>query len=155
MIAELTGSEAVNEILPRLAGSLDGPNFELLKRRLITEMARITATLHGARVFHKDLYLCHFFLEFAQLETEPAKARVSLIDLHRLKEHRLWPDWWRWKDLGQLLYSTYGVTEITDRDRLRFWSIYQRRLGKKRSRLDARIARLRGARYLAHNRKLR
>ena len=62
MIAELSGSEAVNELLPRLAVQHDSRTFETLKRRIIAEMARITATLHGARAFHKDLYLCHFFL---------------------------------------------------------------------------------------------
>ena len=71
-------------------------------------------------MFHKDLYLCHFFLdrqiESIRSQTDPHE--LSLIDLHRLKEHRLWPDWWRWKDLGQLLFSTYGVAGITDRDRL-------------------------------------
>ncbi len=80
---------------------------------------------------------------------------LSLIDLHRLKEHRLWPDWWRWKDLGQLLFSTYGVDGITDRDRLRFWRIYRRRVGIRRPRWHARMIRLRAARYLEHNRKPR
>ena len=155
MIAELAGCEAVNELLPRLAVELDSQAFGTLKRRLIAEMARITATLHAACVFHKDLYLCHFFLAQDRLDREPGIGRVSLIDLHRLKEHRLWPDWWRWKDLGQLLYSTAGVNGITDRDSLRFWRIYRQRLGIKRPRWHARIVRLRAARYLEHNRKPR
>ena len=58
----------------------------------------------------------------------PRPIRIVLIDLHRLKVHRLWPDWWRWKDLGQLLFSTYGVAGIDDRDRLRFWRSYRKRL---------------------------
>ena len=63
MIAELAGCEAVNELLPRLVEQLDAMSFEALKRSVIAELARITATLHAARVFHKDLYLCHFFLD--------------------------------------------------------------------------------------------
>jgi heptose I phosphotransferase len=154
MIAELSGSEAVNELLPRLAAELDARAFATLKRRVIDEVARITATLHAARAFHKDLYLCHFFLDHDGLKNERA-LRLSLIDLHRLQEHSLWPDWWRWKDLGQLLFSTYGVDGITDRDRWRFWRIYRRRIGIHRPRWHARMIRLRAARYLAHNRKPR
>jgi heptose I phosphotransferase len=146
MIAELGGCEAVNEVLPKLADRLDDRAFETLKRRLIAELARVTATLHAARVFHKDLYLCHFFLLH-----EPA-LHLSLIDLHRLKEHRFWPDWWRWKDLAQLLFSTYGVAGINDRDRLRFWRNYCRRVGITRPRWHARVVRARAARYLEHNR---
>jgi heptose I phosphotransferase len=188
MIAELSGSEAVNELLPRLAAKLDCRAFEMLKRQIIDEMARITAILHAAQAFHKDLYLCHFFLEReafkglansteGQIPTPPASSltrggkaqphrssdarfedralRLSLIDLHRLKEHNLWPDWWRWKDLGQLLFSTYGVAGITNRDRLRFWRAYRRRVGIRRPRWHARMVRLRAARYLEHNRKPR
>jgi heptose I phosphotransferase len=193
LIAELSGCEAVNELLPRLATQLDSRAFETLKRRVVAEMARITATLHAARSFHKDLYLCHFFLDHRALnglahgsrgevsgERSSAKPsekhaffpplakrgfrwvvpaerviRLSLIDLHRLKEHNLWPDWWRWKDLGQLLFSTYGVDGITDRDRLRFWRIYRQRIRIQRPRWHARMVRLRAARYLEHNRKPR
>jgi heptose I phosphotransferase len=169
MIAELSGSEAVNELLPRLAARLDPRALETLKRRIIAEIARITATLHVARVFHKDLYLCHFFVPPlvkggsggmvpAQPITESLDEhafRLSLIDLHRLSEHKVWPDWWRWKDLGQLLFSTYGVDGITDHDRLRFWKNYRRRVGIRRPRWHARIVRLRAARYLEHNRNPR
>jgi len=124
---------------------------------LIEEMARITATLHAARVFHKDLYLCHFFADPAGLDPDgrPPSPRVVLIDLHRLHEHRLWSDWWRWKDLGQLLDSTYGVGGITDRDCVRFWRRYCRLVGIRRPGWHARLVRLRAARYLEHNRKRR
>ncbi len=115
MIAELAGCEAVNELLPRLAEQLDAEAFEALKRRLIAEMARITATLHAARVFHKDLYLCHFFLDRRGCEAwrrsqctpqpdRPAPAQgtqalarlvaverpgpVALLDLRRRRHHR-------------------------------------------------------------------
>lgn len=157
MIAELGGCEAVNELLPRLADQLDARSFELLKRRVIAEVARITATLHAARVFHKDLYLCHFFLDSQQAsqvgeDNADFAVRLSLIDLHRLREHTLWPDWWRWKDLGQLLYSTYGVAGITDRDRLRFWKVYCRRVGIRHRRWHGRVVQARAARYLKHNR---
>ena len=86
-------------------------------------MAAIAATLHSAKVFHKDLYLCHYFLDMAR--AGQAGPRLALIDLHRLAAHRLWPDRWRWKDLGQLLYSTEGVSGLTPRDVLRFWAHYQ------------------------------
>jgi heptose I phosphotransferase len=153
MIAELTGCEAVNEALPPLSTDLDPRTFDTLKRRIIREMARITATLHAARIFHKDLYLCHFFLDHHRATEET--LRLSLIDLHRLKEHTLWPDWWRWKDLGQLLFSTYDVPGITERDRLRFWRIYCRKVGLTRPQWHARMVKIRAARYLEHNRKPR
>jgi heptose I phosphotransferase len=155
MVAELSGRAALNELLPQLLSRLDAGELATLKRRVIAEMARITATLHRARVFHKDLYLCHFFFDPARDLAADGSVRVALIDLHRLEEHRLWPDWWRWKDLGQLLYSSFGTAGITDRDRLRFWRRYCRLAGITRAAWHARLVRLRAARYAAHNRKPR
>jgi heptose I phosphotransferase len=155
MIAELTGCHALNEILPGLAERFDSTGFAALKGRIIAEMARITATLHRARVFHKDLYLCHFFLgAHSDLPASP-QLEVSLIDLHRMEEHRLWPDWWRWKDLGQLLYSTDGVPGISRRDCMRFWTKYCRLAGIKPRGLGLAMTSLRAARYRGHNRKRR
>ena len=114
MVAELTGCLPLHEAIPLLAARLDRDSFGRLKRELIGEMAEITARLHRARVFHKDLYLCHFYLDMG----EPGSiGRLALIDLHRLAEHRLTGAWWRWKDLGQLLFSTFDVAGIDDRDR--------------------------------------
>jgi Lipopolysaccharide kinase (Kdo/WaaP) family len=155
MLAELTGSTALNEVLPQLARRLDRSGFAVLKRRVVEEMARIVATLHRACVFHKDLYLCHFFFDPGSNDPGSFAPQLTLIDLHRLEEHRLFAHWWRWKDLAQLLYSTHGVAGITARDTARFWKSYRRLAGIKRPALDAWIIRLRTARYREHNRKRR
>ncbi len=154
MVAELTDRQALNEALPSIARELEADAFESFKRRVIAEMAQITATLHAACVFHKDLYLCHFFIDPDRLDVKEsaAPAPVSLIDLHRLGEHRVMANWWRWKDLGQMLFSTYGVEGITGKDRLRFWKRYRRLTRIRWSRGHALIIRLRAARYLEHNR---
>ncbi|MBX6311778.1 MAG: lipopolysaccharide kinase [Isosphaeraceae bacterium] len=149
MVAELTGCRELNEVVPELSARLDPTRFASLKRELIAEMAQIAATLHRASVFHKDFYLCHFFLD-PSLQT-PAGQRLTLIDLHRLREHRLTALRWRWKDLGELLFSTYGVAGIDDRDRLRFWKHYRKHLRLWAPRWQMRRIRAKAARYWAHN----
>ena len=150
MVAELLGCEALNEALPGLVTSLESREFARLKRSLIPELAEITARLHGARAFHKDLYLCHFYLDLGRLKAEG--GRFTLIDLHRMGVHRWTAARWRVKDLGQLLYSTFGVPGIDERDRLRFWKHYRRRLGLRSSGWLVRAVRAKAARYLTHNR---
>ena len=151
VVAELTGCKELNEALPVLAEQMDETAFELLKRRIARQAAHISATIHKARMFHKDLYLCHFFLDLERLAADPTDVRLTLIDLHRLQEHRLWPDRWRWKDLGQLLFSTEGVAGVTPRDALRFWVHYRREAGMPRPEWQARMIRMKAARYSAHN----
>jgi heptose I phosphotransferase len=148
MVAELIGADELNRVIPLMGRTLDPLGFARFKREIIVEMAAITARLHSARSFHKDLYLCHYFLDPAL----PAGHRLTLIDLHRLATHRWMPWRWRWKDLGQLLYSTMGVDGLNDRDRLRFWKHYRAALKLSWPRLEARAIRAKAARYLAHNR---
>jgi heptose I phosphotransferase len=149
MVAELFGSLPLHEAMPELHRRLNGRNFEAMKRGLVREMAAHTAALHGARVFHKDLYLCHFYLDLSR-PSQPGR-NLTLIDLHRLHEHRWWPDRWRWKDLGQLLYSTHGVAGITLRDVLRFFVHYRRMLALPSPRWHARMIAWKADRYLRHN----
>lgn len=151
-VAELPGRE-LNEILPGLRDSLGPEAFAALKRRIVPEMARMAAALHRARVFHKDLYLCHFFLDLERLARDPRDVALTLIDLHRLGEHRLFADRWRWKDLGQLLFSIEGVAGVEPRDVLRFWKHYKREAALKRPDWHARMIRLKAARYSDHNRR--
>ena len=149
MVAELVDHEPLHEALPMLAGTLDPPAFARLKRALAIEMAEVTAKLHRAHAFHKDLYLCHFFLDGRAGASDG--ARLCLIDLHRLAIHRWTAPRWRWKDLGQLLYSTFGVAGVGDRDVLRFWMHYRRRIGLARPRFDLARVRAKAERYRAHN----
>jgi heptose I phosphotransferase len=150
MVAELTGRRELNELLPSLKTRLGENEFTRLKRELIVEMAEITARLHRESMFHKDLYLCHFFLDEAAAGV-PGK-RLTLIDLHRLGRHRRTAFRWRRKDLGQLLYSTIGMDGIDDRDRLRFWMHYRKRTGLKRPDAERRAVIAKAGRYLRHNR---
>ena len=151
MVAELVDQAPLHEAIPTLAGRLDPTAFATLKRHLIIEMAEMVARLHRAHAFHKDLYLCHFFLP--EGGTQPGgEGRLCLIDLHRLAVHRWSGLRWRNKDLGQLLFSTEGVPGIDDRDRLRFWRHYQVRMQLKLPKLEGRLARGKAALYGKHNR---
>lgn len=150
MVAELTGAVELNEAVPALARSMPASEFGAWKRAVVAEMTEMVARLHRANVFHKDLYLCHFFLDTTP-RARPG-SRLTLIDLHRLGEHRWTAFRWRWKDLGQLLFSTFGVEGIDDRDRLRFWRLYRRAVGLRWPRWQARRIVAKAARYRAHNR---
>lgn len=124
MIAELVGLNESHIVIPALSTTLDPARFEQWKRRFVRALARLVAKLHDHALFHKDLYLCHIFVP-EDGAIDPA-ARMTLIDLHRLARHRVLPTHWLVKDLGQLLFSTFGVAGVSQRDRLRFWSIYAR-----------------------------
>src|SRR5260370_26538760 len=93
MVAELTGCLPLHEAIPALAKTLHADDFARFKRRLARAIAAIAATLHRAHVFHKDLYLCHFFLDVARID-EPGQG-LTLIDLHRPGEPRVRPRRWR------------------------------------------------------------
>jgi heptose I phosphotransferase len=126
-VRELTGMLPLHEAIPLAAQRLDPDTFLRWRRGLVAEMARLARLLHDRRRFHKDLYLCHFYVAAEDLDRVPEwRDRVYLIDLHRLARHR-WT-WWLWqmKDLAQLLYSS-EIPGIDVRDRLTFWREYRER----------------------------
>jgi hypothetical protein len=150
-VEELQGMLPLHEAVP-LAQTRLGPSaFVRWKRSLVQEMARLVRFMHGQSVFHKDLYLCHFYVDEADTSRPPATwvNRVAVIDLHRLGRHRLTSFWWQAKDLAQLLYSS-EVEGVTVRDRLAFWRAYT---GGRRRALLAFLVRWKWRLYRGHNLK--
>ena len=142
----------LHEAIPAAARSLDPGTFARWKRGLAREVARLARALHDRQRFHKDLYLCHFYVAEEETRRLPEwTGRVRLIDFHRLGHHRRARLWWRAKDLAQLFYSS-RVEGVTARDRLRFWRAYHggRRLARAARGLRW-LVRLRAWRYGRHN----
>ena len=151
-VEELPGMLPLSEALPAAARQLDGETFRRWKRGLVAEIARLARALHDQRRFHKDFYLCHFYIPESFIYDLPVwQSRVHLIDLHRLRHHpRTWR-LWQMKDLAQLLYSS-DVPGINVQDRLRFWYAY---LGSERRSWLSRLLRygilVKSQRYQRHN----
>jgi Lipopolysaccharide kinase (Kdo/WaaP) family len=124
-VEELTGMLALHEAIPLARRRLSPVEFAAWKRGLIGALATLCRSLHDRGYYHKDLYLCHFYLREADTLGIPPSwdERLVMIDLHRLGRHRLTGWWWLAKDLGQLLYSS-AIEGVTARDRLRFWRRY-------------------------------
>lgn len=154
-VEELTGMIPLHEAIPLASEKLAPDDFRRWKAGLIGEIARITRILHDRRHFHKDLYLCHFFIredDFSRMENW--RGRVHLIDLHRLGRHTWTRRIWQIKDLAQLLFSS-EIAGVDDRDRLRFWSAY---LGGSREGIREKWLRslimFKWRRYRRHNQRL-
>lgn len=162
-IRELSNMSPLHEAIPLGARSLTASQFERWKQGLIREMVRLTKIMHGQHRYHKDLYLCHFFTPIPTSKNFPATSRsealngivaptLYLIDFHRLNYHRLAGVRWRVKDLAQLLYSTWSIPQITDKDRMRFFYQYLNR--SKLTLTDKFLSRLvlwKAMRYAKHN----
>jgi heptose I phosphotransferase len=168
-VEELTDMLPLHEAIPLAAARLGPTAFRRWKRGLVAEMARLARMLHDRRCFHKDLYLCHFYIHrdlTAGPPPEPPGAaaragprdpaagwrgRVHLIDLHRLAHHPWTWRLWQLKDLAQLLYSS-EVAGVDARDQVCFWRYY-RGLGPRRrsDRWLRRCVLFKWRRYRQHN----
>jgi heptose I phosphotransferase len=157
IIEELTGMLPTHEAIPKAARSLAPRAFRRFKRGLAREMARLTRLLHDRSCFHKDLYLCHFYIHEADIARPPEdwRGKVFMIDLHRLGRHPLTAPLWQLKDLAQLAYSS-EVEGMEPVDRVAFWRAY-RRPGTSSwwTRWLMRAVLVKWRRYRAHNLKHR
>ena len=148
-VRELVGFLPLHEFIPRrlAEAATDLPSHRRALTRRIATLARV---LHGARLYHRDLYLCHFFIRPAA--DAPDGFELEMIDFLRLKRSRLAR--WRLKDLAQLLFSA-DIAGITRADRLRFFKHY---LGtEKFSAADRRLLKQverKANRYRRHNAKM-
>jgi Lipopolysaccharide kinase (Kdo/WaaP) family len=153
-VEELSDMLPLHEAVPAAASRLDANTFRTWKRTLGAEMARLTRALHSRRYFHKDLYLCHFYIPRQWTEAIPCwQGQVYLIDFHRLCRHRFAWRFWQMKDLAQLLYSS-NIPGVDVQDRVRFWRAY---MGSERRSWPAKLLRygilVKARRYRHHNAK--
>jgi heptose I phosphotransferase len=157
-VEELAGMLPLHQAIPAAAAALEPAAFRRWKHGLAAELARVARDLHRRRYFHKDFYLCHFFVPAS--DTLPAcapaarpeawRGRVHLIDLHRLAHHRWTWRLWQAKDLAQLLFSA-DVAGIDARDRVRFWRLYRGGRRDRRARWLERSILVKWALYRRHN----
>ena len=144
---------ALHQAIPMANRQLDACTFRRWKTGLAHELARLTRFLHERHYFHKDLYLCHFYIPGDHTQVLPEwRGRVHMIDFHRLGHHPLTWAWWRIKDLGQLLYSSF-TPGVDVRDRLRFWRYYLEPRTPYEARWLTRLVCFRGEAYFRHNAK--
>lgn len=157
-VEELSGMMSLQEAIPLAAVRQSALAFRRWKHTLVAEIARTTRMLHDRGCFHKDLYLCHFFIARDDTNAIPAegwRGRLFLIDLHRLGHHSLTRKIWQTKDLAELLYSS-DILGVDGRDRLAFWRAY-RGEGPHRPRCSClrRFILYRWRRYRHHNARTR
>jgi heptose I phosphotransferase len=152
-VQELTDMLPLHEAIPLAQQRLPGEDFRRWKRGLVAELARLARLLHDRRHFHKDLYLCHFFIHQGHLDRAPEggwRGQVWLIDLHRLSHHPWTWSLWLLKDLAQLLYSS-EVPGVDVRDQITFWKHYRGPGRRSASRWLRRLVVFKWQRYRRHN----
>ncbi len=130
-VQELTNQLGLHEAIPLASQKLSAVEFRRWKNGLIKELVRLSHLLHSHNYFHRDWYLCHFYILENDIISVPENwaGRVTVIDLHRMTHQRLKSFLYRAKDLAQLLYSSTPVG-ITLRDRLLFWALYRRSISR-------------------------
>ncbi|MCA9772552.1 MAG: glycosyltransferase [Myxococcales bacterium] len=122
---------------------------ELLRRKriVIRTLAEEIGHLHRAGFTHRDLYLCHVFIQW------DGAPRYRIMDLHRVEHHRRPPRRLIVKDLAALHFAASRWVRPTTRDGLRFLKIYlgEERLRPAHRRLIGAVLR-KSARMEHHNR---
>ncbi len=169
-LEELAGMEPLHLVIPYAKKQLSADDFAIWKKRLIEEMVEVILKFHLQSYFHKDLYLCHFYLPLGHCSKRNPEFenQIRLIDFHRFNRHRLRFWWFLIKDLGQLWYSSQ-IEGIEDADRSYFWDRYRQAWEEKqirntrfriRHKLRTKLLslcrpwiRYRGQRYCRHNQK--
>lgn len=121
VIFEPVTGDAFDRVWPRLSVAGAPLTRPPQRQALIRALARLITAFHTAGWCHRDLYLCHVFLDADVSGVAP--PRFTLIDLARVHKPRWWRLRWLIKDLGQLDSSARPLG-FTRADRLRFLATY-------------------------------
>lgn len=129
LLAEAPG-ESLERWVPAHLPPEDRDPTPQVRRNRLEALARFVARFHRAGFAHRDLYLCHVFMEEEADETASPRgaagcSRFRLIDLQRVFPPRWRRRRWVVKDLAALNYST-PLERVGTRERLRFLCRYVR-----------------------------
>lgn len=92
----------------------------LARHDLARRLAWFVSAFHGTGLTHRDLYLCHIFIERGAAGDPPRLAIIDLARTHRPRFRRMR---WLLKDLSQLDASAREIG-LSRTDRLRFLRVY-------------------------------
>ena len=116
VLFERVPGDAFDRVWMRLVASDSPLTRGLARHDFAKRIGRFAAAFHGTGLCHRDLYLCHIFIDLD--ESMQRAPRLTMIDLARL--HR--PRWrrmrWVLKDLSQLDASAREIGASRS-DRLR------------------------------------
>ncbi len=155
VVFERAAGDAFDRVWPQVCVQEAPVTRGAARHELTRQLARLVSAFHQTGLCHRDLYLCHVFVDLDSDARRP--PRFTLIDLARTHRPRLRRQRWILKDLSQLDASARQIA-ATRTDRLRFlvaylglepgaprvgW--YARRIVRKSDRIRRRIARQSGA----------
>ncbi len=154
-VFEAVPGDALDRTWTRLSQDRAPVTQAPLRHAVNRHLARYVSALHQSGTCHRDLYLCHVFVELDPNGSHP--PQFTLIDLGRTHQPRARRTRWIIKDLSQLDCSARQIG-ATRADRLRFLAAYlslptkrprlrwyARRVVRKSDRILRRIARKNGA----------
>lgn len=151
VIFEEVAGDALDRAWQRLSAAGSPLTHGLARFDLTRRLARFVSAFHQTGMCHRDLYLCHIFVDLDPQGRRP--PRFTLIDLARTLRPRLRRMRWILKDLSQLDASARQVGASRS-DRMRFllhylglqtraprarW--YARKIVRRSNRILRRIAR--------------
>lgn len=136
---DLTGYDDAEKLVEGTAVSFD---------TIVDPLAYVAAKLHTAKLHHRDLYLCHFFLKIVSPEED-----IRLIDCARVARlPRFFARRWVVKDLAQFWFSTTKLP-ITDVQRDNWLRRYCESTGEDFAKLKKAVVRKSNA-IARHDRRL-
>ena len=127
------------------AGSAAHDAVTAHKRALIVGLARLTRRMHGAGIFHQDLFLHHILTRGGE-----GRLDMRVIDPGRALRQPRFARRWIVKDLAQLNFS---ARSLSCADRLRFLRLYLGRPFRRSDRLLVRLIAVKSRRIAAHTAK--
>ena len=100
-----------------IEAQLAKPEWPKIRENLINDLSELTAKFHSMGFNHRDLYLCHIFVDLNQ-----ASVVLNMIDLQRVQHRKLFRHRGIVKDLSQLCYSSMKL--VSNTSRLKFFLKY-------------------------------